>query len=152
MTSVTAFNDMMDQFLSELVLTFPEESNIKKQHTSFELLRKTNPRKCVEAFMEGASQYAERIMQKDESLILNGELESLKEYSIQKHWSTCSDNTKTVIWQYVTTLYMLGTTITALPADTLSMIEDVAQKAAGQMQGGEQNPEALMKMFGNLMK
>lgn len=152
MTSITAFNDMMDQFLSELVLTFPEESHIKKQHTSFELLRKTNPRKCVEAFMEGASQYSERIMKKDESLILNGELEGLKEYNIQKHWSTCSDNTKNVIWQYVTTLYMLGTTITALPADTLSMIEDVAQKAAGQMQGGEQNPEALMKMFGNLMK
>lgn len=152
MTSVTAFNDMMDQFLSELVLTFPEESHIKKQHTSFELLRKTNPRKCVEAFMAGASQYSERIMKKDEALILNGELEGLKEYNIQKHWPTCSDNTKTVIWQYVTTLYMLGTTITALPADTLSMIEDVAQKAAGQMQGGEQNPEALMKLFGNLMK
>ena len=152
MTSVTAFNDMMDQFLSELVLTFPEEPAIKKQHTSFELLRKTNPRKCVETFMEDAAQYSQRIMAKDESLLLNGEIESLSKYNIQKHWPACSENTKNVIWQYVTTLYMLGTTITALPADTLSMIEDVAQKAAGQMQGGDQNPEALMKMFGNLLK
>ena len=152
MTSVTAFNDMMDQFLSELVLTFSDEPSIKKQHTSFELLRKTNPRKCVETFMGDAAKYSQRIMAKDDTLLLNGEIESLSKYNIQKHWPECSDNTKNVIWQYVTTLYMLGTTITALPADTLSMIEDVAQKAAGQMQGGDQNPEALMKMFSNLLK
>ena len=152
MTSITAFNDMMDQFLGELVLTFPDEPAIKKQHASFELLRKTNPRRCVETFMEDAGKYSQRIMAKDESLLLNGDIESLSKYNIQTQWPGCSDNTKDVIWQYITTLCMLGTTITALPADTLSMIEDVAQKAAGQMQGGDQNPAALMKLFGNLMK
>lgn len=152
MTSITAFNDMMDQFLGELVLTFPDEPSIKKQHTSFELLRKTNPRKCVETFMEDAGAYSQRIMAKDESLLLNNEIEALSKYNIHKHWPECSDKTKDVIWQYITTLYMLGTTITSLPADTLSMIEEVAQKAAGQMQDGDQNPAALMKLFGNLMK
>ena len=152
MTSITAFNDMMDQFLSELVLTFPEETTIKKQHTQFELMRKSNPRRCVELFMTGTSPVSERLMQKDETLISDNAIPAIEEFNMHKHWPTCSDNTKSVVWQYVTTLYMLGTTITALPAETLSMIEDVAQKAAGSMQGGDQNPEALMKMFGNLMK
>lgn len=152
MTSVTAFNDMLDQFLSELVLTFPEEPAIKKQHTQFELMRKSNPRKCVELFMEGTKPISDRIMQKDESLITEAAIPAVMDYNIQKHWPTCSDNTKGVIWQYITTLFMLGTTITALDSNTLSMIEDVAQKAAGSLQGGDANPDALMKMFGNLMK
>ena len=52
MTAVTAFNDMMGQFLVELHKTFPEEKGIKKFMTSFDLLKSTNPRKCVEAYME----------------------------------------------------------------------------------------------------
>ena len=34
-----------------------------------------------------------------------------------------SPNTKDATWQYLQTLYMLGTTITSIPDDTLSMIE-----------------------------
>jgi hypothetical protein len=142
----------MDQFLSELVLTFPEETSIKSHHTKFELMRKSNPRKCIDLFMAGTSPISDRIMKKDETLISDNSIEAISEFNIESHWPTCSDKTKDVVWQYITTLFMLGTTITSLPADTLSMIEDVAQKAAGSMQGGDQNPEALMKMFGNLMK
>lgn len=43
MTAVTAFNDMMGQFLVELHKTFPEEKGIKKFMTSFDLLKSTNP-------------------------------------------------------------------------------------------------------------
>jgi hypothetical protein len=44
MASVTAFNDMLSQFLVELHKTFPEEKGIKKMTTSFELIKDTNPR------------------------------------------------------------------------------------------------------------
>ena len=43
MTSVTAFNDMMGQFLVELHKTFPEEKGLKKCVTAFELMKETNP-------------------------------------------------------------------------------------------------------------
>ena len=36
MASVTAFNDMMGQFLVELHKTFPDEKGIKKMLTSFD--------------------------------------------------------------------------------------------------------------------
>ena len=39
MASVTAFNDMMGQFLVELHKTFPEEKGIKKMMTSFDVLK-----------------------------------------------------------------------------------------------------------------
>ena len=51
MASVTAWNDMMTQFLNELKETFPEEKAVKKYYVSFDLLRKSNPKKGVQLFM-----------------------------------------------------------------------------------------------------
>lgn len=159
MTSVSAFNDMLEQFLTELMGTFPEETSIKKYHAGFEVLRKSNPRKVVDGFMTTIGPVAQKIMNKDES-ILDDNLDILDELSIKKHWnSDISDNTKGAIWQYLQTLYMLGTTITAIPADTLNMIEDVAKQCAEKMQsgeGGELDQSSLMNamsgMFGNMLK
>jgi len=159
MTSVSAFNDMLEQFLTELMGTFPEETSIKKYHAGFDVMRKSNPKKIVEGFMATIGPFTQKIMNKDES-ILDDNLEILEELSIKKHWnSDISDNTKGAIWQYLQTLYMLGTTITAIPEDTLSMIEDVAKQCAEKMQsgeGGEIDQNGLMNamsgMFGNMLK
>ena len=115
MSSITAFNDMMGQFLMELHKTFPEEKGLKKYITAFELLRDTHPKKIVSSF-------------------------------------------KGAIWQYIQTLYMLGTTITSIPAETLTMIENVAKQCADKMQseGGDIDESQLMKsmqgMLGGMMK
>ena len=125
MASVSAFNDMMSQFLVELHKTFPEEKGIKKMLTSFDLLKTTNPRLVVDGFMSGVTPYAGHISAKDETFLLE-EIENidfLKELDIKRYWSKMSEGTKGATWQYLQTLYMLGTTITALPADTLSQIE-----------------------------
>ncbi len=159
MTSVSAFNDMLEQFLTELMGTFPEERSIKKYHAGFDVLRKSNPKKVVEGFMTTIGPAAQKIMDKDES-VLDDNLDILDELSIKKHWNSgISDNTKGAIWQYLQTLYMLGTTITAIPADTLNMIEDVAKQCADKMQsgeGGELDQAGLMNamsgMFGNMLK
>ena len=67
MASVTAFNDMMSQFLVELHKTFPDEKGIKKMLTSFDLLKSTNPRLVVNGFMDGVTPYAGKISAKDET-------------------------------------------------------------------------------------
>ena len=56
MASVTAFNDMMGQFLVELHKTFPDEKSIKKMLTSFDLLKSTSPRLLVNGFMDSVKQ------------------------------------------------------------------------------------------------
>jgi len=137
MTSVTAFNDMMGQFICELKDTFPEEKGIKKYAASFDIMRKSNPRKCVEAYMNAIGPYSQRITAKDESIMDETSLTFLNDMNIKKHWTPeLSDNTKDAIWQYLQTLYMLGTTITAFPAETLNMIESVANNMAQQMSNG----------------
>ena len=156
MASVSAFNDMMSQFLVELHKTFPEEKGIKKMLTSFDLLKSTNPRLVVDGYMNGVSPYADKISAKDETFLLE-EIENidfLKELDIKRYWSKMTPNTKGATWQYLQTLYMLGTTITALPADTLSQIENIAKGVANNMQNGdgELDQDALMQMMGSMLK
>ena len=155
MASVTAFNDMLSQFLVELHKTFPDETGIKKMTTSFELLKTTNPRLIVDGFMKGVTPFAERISAKDETFILEEieKIDMLKDLNIKSYWSRMSPNTKAATWQYLQTLYMLGTTITAIPAETLSLIESIAKDCADKMQteGGEIDQDALMKMMGSML-
>jgi len=159
MASVSAFNDMMGQFLTELYKT-TEDNSIKKFIVSFELIKETNPRKCVDAFIRGIQPYADKISQRDETFIDDiQKIEFLSELNISKHWNNkLSNNTKNAIWQYIQTLYMLGTTITAILQETLSMIENIAKECADKIDSGDGgiNQDALMKtlngMLGGMMK
>ena len=101
------------------------------------------------------SPYADKISTKDESFLLK-EIETidfLKDLNIKSYWERMSANTRGATWQYLQTLYMLGTTITSIPDDTLKMIEGIAKECADKMQGddGELNQDALMKMMGNML-
>ena len=157
MTAVSAFNDMMEQFISDLARTFPEEKGIKKYHASFDLVRKSNPRKCVEKFMEAIGPYISQITAKDDRF-LNEKVGFLTDINLRKHWTPeLSQNTKDAIWQYLQTLYMLGTTIISIPADTLLMIERIASQCAEQMQGeggeggGKIDEAALMSSMSSML-
>jgi hypothetical protein len=154
MTSLGAWCDMMKQFLDELVETFPEEKCIQKYATSFDLLRKGNPRKCIEAFMTGCNPWSEYIMTKNEQFFLNNNDNNLIiDLNLGKLWTPdLSDNTKNAIWQYLQTLFILGTTITTIPSEALSMIEDMANKCAGSLQSnGSLNEKHLMSGMTNLI-
>jgi hypothetical protein len=155
MASVTAFNDMMSQFLVELHKTFPEEKGIKKMLTSFDVLKSTNPRMVVDGFMSGVSPYASQISARDDKFLLEecGKIDFLKDLDLASYWQRMSANTRDATWQYLQTLYMLGTTITALPPDQMAQIEALAQGVAAKMQdeGGELNEDALLKMMGSML-
>ena len=106
--------------------------------------------------MKGVTPYADKISAKDESFLLD-EIETidfLKDLNIKTYWERMTTNTRGATWQYLQTLYMLGTTITSIPDDTLKMIEGIAKECADKMQdgdGGELNQDALMKMLGNML-
>jgi hypothetical protein len=94
-------------------------------------------------------------MEKDDSFFKTHteEIPILKELNLSSIWTDeLSETTKEAIWKYLQTLYILATTISALPAETLSMIESVAEKCAKQMtEEGLTSEEALMKNMSGLM-
>jgi hypothetical protein len=123
--------------------------------TSFDVLKSTNPRLVVDAYMKGVSPYADKISAKDETFLLKeiDTIDFLKDLNIKSYWERMSANTRSATWQYLQTLYMLGTTITSIPDDTLKMIEGIAKECADKMQtdGGGIDQDALMKMMGGML-
>ena len=146
---------MMGQFLVELHKTFPEEKGIKKMLTSFDLLKTTNPRLVVDGFMSGVSPYAEQLSSRDEKFFIDEikNVEFLKDLDFATLWGKMTVNTRDATWQYLQTLYMLGTTILSIPAETLTMIESLAKDCADKLEKGDQDidQDALMKMIGGMM-
>lgn len=147
MTSVSAFNDMMDQFLTELNLTFPENKSVIKFQAGFEILRQTAPSKILDNFMGSVKPYGAKIMAKDDTFITDDSknIDALSDIDLASMWTEASDGTKSAIWQYLHILFTLGTTIKTFPKETLSMIEQVAEKCASQMK--DVDASSLMDLF-----
>jgi hypothetical protein len=160
MSTIGAFNDMMEQFLNELVLTFPEEKAMKKYSVQFELARVASPRTTMDVFMQGISPYTSMIMAKDEKFFRDhlADIPILEEMNMAACWNDddLSDSTKDAMWQYLQTLYILGTTINMFNDETLSMIEAAAAKCANEMKnngGGQLDASAIsgmMSMMSNM--
>jgi hypothetical protein len=104
----------LEQFLDELTQTFPEQPALKKYKATFDILRKANPRKIMETFVESVKPFADRIMQKDETFFLNGNIDFLNGLDIKKWWTPeLSQGTKDSIWQFLQ--YLLITSGVAAP-------------------------------------
>lgn len=153
MTTIKAFNDLMEQFILELIKTFPEE-DIKSYQESFEMGRMANDRLPLNTFMQNVAPYASHIISRNEEFFTDhaDEIDFIKETNMKKYWPGLSENTKGAIWQYLHTLYMLGSTIMALPADTMSMIESLAQQLESKLSADGVDETALMNNMMSLLQ
>lgn len=153
-TTVAAFNEMMEQFLTELNLTFPENKAVVKFQSSFEVVKRTHPSHVLDNFMSCVKPYGKKIMTKDETFIIEDadSIDFLQGIDLKSMWSNSSDTTKSAIWQYLQTLLVIGTTIQSLPKDTLTMIEEMAKKCADQMKqsGGDGSSLSLMDLMNTI--
>lgn len=155
MTTIKAFNDLMEQFIDELIKTFPEEQKmIKEYQESFEMAKMANDRLPLKTFMQEVSPFASQIMSRDETFFTDhtGGMSFLKETNMKKYWAELSENTKNAMWQYLHTLYMLATTISSLPADTMSMIESLAQQLESKLSADGVDETALMNNMMSLLQ
>ena len=150
MASVQAFISVLDEFLIELKETFPEEKKIKVYYNTFKTMKKVNPRAVLDAFMVEATKRSDMISNRDESYFLNSDDDFMKELNVKKWWTPeLSSSTKDAIWQYVNTLFVLGTTITSVPSELLATIEQVAEKCADSM--GSDGASTSAPNMGNLL-
>ena len=152
MASVAAFNDMLTNFLGELKKCLPNEKGIDKAATALDLMKSANSRKVVEVFMTGIGPLTAKISNQDESAIADlATVEGLKDIDFEGNWGSLSEGTKNAIWQYLQTLTMLGAVLTSLPAETMSVIENVAQECADSLEGGYLKQSDLMGAVGKMM-
>lgn len=123
MTTIKAFDDMFTQFIGEIGHAFPDESP-------------KTPVSCS-VFMKDIAPWISQMTARDGAFFC-------EENAIAKHlnlhviWKRedCSEATKQAIWQYFSSLYMIATTLSMFPPETLAMIESAAEKCAQNMKVG----------------
>jgi len=151
MATVGSFITMLEQFCDELINTFPDEPAFKKYKTKLTTIGSLQPRKVVKLYMNSIGPYSSKLMAKDETLILedSSEIQFLTDLNVKTHWTPeLSSTTKDAIWQYLQTLYIIGSTISMLPEETLTAIEAMAKKLTD-------DPDGLSQLLGpnnNLME
>jgi hypothetical protein len=150
MTTLQAFNTLLRNFLQELSMTFPEDATLAVALDSLDALIKANARKPVELLMEAIGPHAQLLLTKDPALF-DAPLTISGTLDLQTYWTSpgLSDASKDAIWQYLQQLYLLGSTVSALPAEMLTAIESMAQECAGKIERGEADLAGITSMLLN---
>jgi hypothetical protein len=153
MTTVTAFNTMLKSFLEELTEVFPEQRDVATFLAGFDAFTTITPRKPLQLFVDAIAPHVDMLMTKDAGLFAALQFPGI---DFNAMWTSpgVTDATRDAIWQYLHTLFLLGTTVQSLPPELLASIETVAHDCAEKMQGGEMDfssmASALMGGLGPL--
>jgi hypothetical protein len=132
MTTVKAFNEMYGQFIDDIFSVWSDDLALH--------IAKAAPREGAEpyqTFMKEVGPFAQKLMAKDPSFFCEENEFAAKLY-LHKHWyeETCTEQNKTAIWQWLSSLYMIAMTLNMFPPDALSQIEAVAESCAKNMKMG----------------
>lgn len=133
--SLNTFLMMMENFINELCETFPDDAKLKSHKMKFEMMKKSNPKKMFDLFMDNMSPLQQYIMNHDEE-IFSQQMEHNIVSDMKHVWfaETTSDKTKEAIWAHLNTIYMFGTTIKSIPSNLMQSIESLAQEYASEME------------------
>ncbi len=123
MATIKLFNQVVDEFLSELMEIFPENNKIKVQYNLFQTLAKSNARKVPNDFMINTIPHLEKICMKDTAFFQNTDNFFLARIGFETIWPELSETTKEKIWIYLKTLFTIGSQLIELPPETIPFIE-----------------------------
>ena len=125
MSLLSAFNNLLEQFITEMIMTFPDLGDLRTIQTLVGLMRRTNPRMVLENFLDVAGRYYEKILIEDSDFFedldnwtkdprfaeeAEGEEEDLfqKLAVFKSVWYDLSENNKETIWTYFKQLLIIG--------------------------------------------
>lgn len=147
MSLLTAFNNLLEQFLDELVQTFPELTDLRTIKTIATMMRSYNPRMILENFLSVAGRYHVKIF--DEESTFFEDLENWKEdpyfrteYAATKDdeadmfarlvvfrhvWADLTPANKEHIWTYLKQLLVIGAKASKTHPELCKQILDTAK-------------------------
>ena len=121
---VKIFNEVLNEFFTELMEIFPENKSIDVTYTLFQTIIKVNVKRPCEQFMTKIIPYLERIAMRDEDIIIGQDRpEILNKLNInRKDLNLLSDKTKKAIWKYITSFIAIGSKVIEMPQETHEII------------------------------
>ena len=157
-TTLRTFNHTLCEFLDELSLTFDEVPQIKLYKAGLPALLQQDERAALTYFMNATRDHADKIMKKDASLFEEDAIDLGMNLRISDLWHAegLDDETRNAMWNYLSSLFILGMTIDSLNENMLSSIENLANETAkklkdqGSMDLGAMLP-GLMQSVGGIL-
>ena len=138
------FNDMALEFVKELSEVFPENIPLAECVKNFDAIVSEDPKKPMDFLMNTIGDKAAAIHSKDDAIFDTITIPGITGVEIKEMWNSTSENTKEVIWQYLSTLQMLASTIGNTSGELLSGIEDMAMDFANKMSTGDMDVSTML--------
>lgn len=130
-----AFNAILEQFVDELSLVYPEEQSIQLFKAMLPEIVANNPQQPTDVFLQLYGDYGDALMSRDESVFVK--VPSLLGVPIGNLYAAATPNTKDAMWNYVQQLHMLALASSTIPPDIMSKITSLAENVAGSIESGE---------------
>lgn len=115
------FNNKLNEFLKELISTFPEDPDFKLFQASVRVIKLANEKKPLELFNSGLTpEYKENIRSRNEKFFLDNDYSDVLSNpnltntdddvnnklinKLKGYWSKLDEDNKNIVWQYFTIL------------------------------------------------
>jgi hypothetical protein len=115
------FNNKLNEFLKELISTFPEDPDFKLFQASVRVIKLANEKKPLELFNSGLTpDYKENIRSRNEKFFLDNDYSDVLSNpnltntdddvnnklinKLKGYWSKLDEDNKNIVWQYFTIL------------------------------------------------
>lgn len=169
LSSIAAWNEYMQTFLTELCETFPDCPMLFAVRDGAQIMAEQDEMSVLNKYIDEISPYAQALTDMDDQFFLTADIKFIKDLGVRKYWTPELDpETKSAIWQYLQTLLVMAQTIQSVPPQLLRLLEGYASKVTDQLGGQDpsqfdmhslgmgaiqhmqqQDPAAFGAMFGN---
>ncbi len=125
MSVLSAFNNVLKEFLSDMIRTFPDLKDLRTIQTLCEMLQRINPRMALDNFLSVGGRYHVKILHKQSSFFedlnnwkndpyfqeefMSGQQEVFQKLVVFKDiWVGLSETNQQRIWKYFRQLLLFG--------------------------------------------
>ena len=135
------FNALALEFVKELSEVFPENTTLTECVKNFDTIVTKDPKKPMDFLVSIVGDKAAAVNSKDETVFDDITIPGM---AIKEMWNSTSENTKEAIWQYLSTLHMLASTLGNTSGELMSGIEDMAMEFANKMATGNMDVPTML--------
>lgn len=119
MDHLKKFNKTFNEFIDDIILIFPNDSELRMYKKLISTALTFNSRLIINIFIDSVVlKYGTQLLEKDESFFLNNDYSDLidssqTEYNaliqkIKEYWVIMNDENKDIIWKYFRVLILLS--------------------------------------------
>lgn len=146
------FNGWMKAFVDNLAACFPEDARLVAAAQTFDDMVALDEKKPMHLFAEKVAPHVDLVTRRDPSLF--DKLQLLGGIDMKALWAApdLSDNSRQVIWQYLSNLCLAAMLVRNMPEDVLSELETFGKGLEEKIQSGQFDPSNLESFLGQNMQ